>query len=341
MDLINSIKYLKDKIFNNKNDIIENKQKITKVSSLANDTNFRVKAIIDTTNKLIADNFESKSNYDNTIIGGLIASTNANYSNDTFNSSLKLNNIINVKPKLCSLYATKDECGDYNSETKKYEYKVKISNDNDSYLYTYSLNDKIYYATEDCKDEIDMLNNKTIRRVLFKKFFGLDAEGWQLVNSQKHSNTLLFKSDKITNIVLPASNTSNISNLMNVNCTKLTYKLVQYEYLYNNDIEGVSIDSNGYVIVSILKTKLSSSDLTGFKDWLSKGYLSIGFKKITPSEYVLTNTDKVNLYPNSTIELLNTIVPKIEIEYLMGVIPTIQELEKKINELSTLINTKE
>ena len=73
--------------------------------------------------------------------------------------------------------------------------------------------------------------------------------------------------------------------------------------VYSQDIEGIGIDTSGRIRVTILKSRLPSADVAGFKSWLTSNNLTFYYEMATPTETSFTTASLVT--ENAEIPLSN------------------------------------
>ncbi|SHJ63862.1 hypothetical protein SAMN05444401_3538 [Clostridium amylolyticum] len=86
--------------------------------------------------------------------------------------------------------------------------------------------------------------------------------------------------------------------------------------VYTDDIEGVFIDSAAGMSINILKSKLATPDVTGFKAWLQANPTTIYYELKTPTEAQTAFYNAIDVYKNGSIVLENNIIPDISVNIL-------------------------
>lgn len=122
------------------------------------------------------------------------------------------------------------------------------------------------------KDELDLMTGELTQRIEEVVFDGSDDEGWnQFGNTAIQEKTCLF----ILHRGLPTVPDGSLKLLSD------KYIIKQgYETLINTDEEMVHIYSDRAVYFRILKSKLSSPNVIGFKEWLSKNPFTVQYRSI-------------------------------------------------------------
>lgn len=136
-----------------------------------------------------------------------------------------------------------------------------------------------------------------------KVFVGSNDENWLTcgVNSTSRINTLAF-SISLDNL---AHNWISIGELI---CDK--FKELSDGDLYSSDIEGINSDSNGggRLILAINKSKLSTQNVAGFKQWLQQNPTTIVYQLATPT-YEPIDYNPFEVYTDTTHISNNSIIP--------------------------------
>lgn len=127
----------------------------------------------------------------------------------------------------------------------------------------------------DVKDELDCLTGEMTQRIEEVTFDGSDDEGWnQFDNSAIQEKTCLF------------SFYGGLPTVPNEYLKALSDKYIikkGYGTLLDTDEEMVHIYADRAVYFRILKSKLSSPNVIGFKEWLSQNPLTIQYQLATES----------------------------------------------------------
>lgn len=134
---------------------------------------------------------------------------------------------------------------------------------------TYQLDAPLRSLPNGTKDEIK--DGVLIRRCGELVYKG--SENWESVTSNDREKTILF------NILKDSSMQSSHVTVSDK---------VPSKYVWSLDEEGLWIDNNGRLYISILKTKLSTVNLDGFKSWLATNTLKLIYPLATPTETILT-----------------------------------------------------
>ena len=104
------------------------------------------------------------------------------------------------------------------------------------------------------------------------------------------------------------TNTDN-TNFINMYSDKFITNMSS-EALHVKNIEGISSTWDKYITVSILKSKLSSQDVIGFKQYLQQNPITVVYELATPTREVISTNDNLLLdsYVNGHLDM-DTIIP--------------------------------
>lgn len=133
--------------------------------------------------------------------------------------------------------------------------------------YSYILNEPLRSLRNGVCDEIDLTTGVLTRRVGKGTVDG--SEKWTVY--QDKENTISFICD--------ANITTEFEQRDNVLCDRFVGR-----NHYSIDIEGIFINHTHSVRISILKTKLTSVDVDGFKKWLQENPVTFYYETLTTTE---------------------------------------------------------
>ena len=162
-------------------------------------------------------------------------------------------------------------------------------------------------------------------------FDGSGDENWKL-STWSSNNTITFQ--------IRIDGAKGYSWATYYNGVEYCDKFVSYgdSYLYNNDVEGFTVDNiHGDRTFRILKTKLPSQDVAGFKQWLQANNVTVVYQLAQEEVYELTPLH-LDSYANETLILCNSgvISPKME----FSITSHINELVKAYGERVNLLEEK-
>lgn len=109
--------------------------------------------------------------------------------------------------------------------------------------------------------------------------------------------------------------------------------------LYNSDIEGFTTDNEyGNRVFRILKSKLSTQDVAGFKAWLQANPTTVVYRLAEEKVYECTSLDLIT-YENETNFIVNTgtITPLSTLQVKNNIGNIVLELQQKVSNLENYI----
>ena len=118
---------------------------------------------------------------------------------------------------------------------------------------------------------------------------------------------------------------------------------LSYNYnIYSTDEEGIRIDANGNLQISILKSKLATDNVTGFKTWLVSNNVTVVYQLATPiTEDIEVSSNTLTDFTTScTLTVDNTIKGNIECNEVVGLIPSIEEDETRLANVEKSLENK-
>ena len=99
-----------------------------------------------------------------------------------------------------------------------------------------------------------------------------------------------------------------------------------------SDRECFSINDRGRITVRLLKSKLSSQDVNGFKQWLQANNVTVVYQLAKEEVYECTNLDLIT-YSGETNLIVNSgaIQPRITLKVLSNVSNVVKLLQEKVS----------
>lgn len=191
----------------------------------------------------------------------------------------------------------------YTTLKPRVEFNIQISEGTETTYEPYkedkisiSLNEPLRALPNGVTDEIDLENGKLIRRVPKYVTTGLEVIAKVDIssNTTKDATYALFE----IRANLPTKNTAYDIKQTAIMCDNLSYGYSRKE-LVELLIEGVCLVGNG-LYVSILKSRLSTPDTTGFKSWLQSNPVTVYYELATSSETPVDITNNLRTYDNVT-----------------------------------------
>lgn len=118
-----------------------------------------------------------------------------------------------------------------------------------------------------------------------------------------NKNIQLFFIGKFKNILKRTPNNDTVPNLFSDK-----FNANAYNILYEKNIEGAAITQNGEIGISILKSKLSTVDIDGFKQWLTNNPTKVICELAQPT-YEPIDYNPFELYTDTTHISNNSTIP--------------------------------
>ena len=202
-------------------------------------------------------------------------------------------------------------------------YKKKIS---------FNIGEPLRSLPNGVRDEIK--GNELIRRV--GKIDLIGEEFWGVYHFENVNDT----STQTTGFFLPINNIKKIYNGGNLLSDKFGYLASLWDS--SADFEGINTDSNnnGRLILRILKTKLKTQDINGFKQWLQQNptavYYELAEPIITPIEPI-----EFDVKPLATMIINSEIAPISKHKVVLNRAGQIEQGIQLIADLRNRINTLE
>jgi hypothetical protein len=154
---------------------------------------------------------------------------------------------------------------------------------------------------DDMKDELDLMNGELTQRIGEATFRGAENETWgRFDDSAIQEKTCLF------------SFYGGLPTLPKEDLKMLSDKYIikkGYGTLLNTDEETVHIYADKAVYFRILKSKLSTQNVIGFKEWLSQNPFTVQYQLATPTTKTVdlnvvdqnnTKIDKIHVFNETT-----------------------------------------
>ena len=121
---------------------------------------------------------------------------------------------------------------------------------------------------------------------------------------------------------------------------------LSYNYnIYSTDEEGIRIDANGNLQISILKSKLATDNVTGFKTWLVSNNVTVVYQLATPTtesiEISPLDNDLTSYIPSTTLTTNNVVKGNISADMPTNVANIITQQASAIASLQdTVLETQ-
>lgn len=135
---------------------------------------------------------------------------------------------------------------------------------------------------------------------------------------------------------LTVNKTIDINKNINNNFPKEQFNVA----FQNMDSEGLAVTQYG-VYIKILKSKLSTQDTEGFKDWLKANITTIYFARATPVTEIVENCIDIDLdtYQEKTyFNILNSLPGTLDFKVPSNIGSVVQNMAKEVNNIWDVIN---
>ena len=106
-------------------------------------------------------------------------------------------------------------------------------------------------------------------------------------------------------------------NNNDINVISDNFSGISAGYLWNNDVEGICLNVYNILQIRITKSKLSTTDINGFKQWLSENPTTAVYELASPYYEEISSTEdmRFNIATNSTIKYQSN-VPMANTQFL-------------------------
>ena len=222
---------------------------------------------------------------------------------------------------------------EYDEEKNKYKVNVKVTDGNKENNITFYLN-KPLRGVGDIKDKVYVKEDKVVveRNCGSITFDGSDDEIISLPGAPINK-TIEFRCGMLS---------SEHKGLYN---TFMCDKFIQKSSLWTQDGDGFIGFANAkkYIDIRILKAKLQTQDIAGFRKWLQNNPTTVVYQLATPVyEEVECDLSKLMLenYENSSLILNSNIPPTVDVRYKgeAPIVSATKELSSNVESTTTDIN---
>ena len=164
------------------------------------------------------------------------------------------------------------------------------------------------------------------------------SEDWIIDNDATKETSLHFRLNGTSYNLKPTNN--NYSNAEFI-CDKFTLRNADFVWSTNTQnpngvYEGIAINSSSFICVRVLKSKLSTQDVAGFKQWLQTNNVTVVYQLAQEKVYECTNIDLIT-YANETNYVVESgaIVPKTTLKVHNNISNVVSLLQKKVSLLES------
>ena len=165
------------------------------------------------------------------------------------------------------------------------------------------------------------------------------SENWIIDDYVTKETSLHFRVNGASYNLKPTNNNYNSAKLI---CDKFTPRSADFVWCTdsqnpNGVFEGIAINTSGFICARVLKSKLSTQDVEGFKQWLQANNVTVVYQLAQEEVYELAPLH-LDSYANETLILCNSgaISPRME----FSITSHINELVKSQGDRISLLEEK-
>ena len=165
------------------------------------------------------------------------------------------------------------------------------------------------------------------------------SENWIIDNDATKETSLHFRLNGASYNLKPTNNNYSSAEFI---CDKFTPRNADFVWCTNTQnpngvYEGIAINTSSFICARVLKSKLSTQDVAGFKQWLQANNVTVVYQLAEEEVYELAPLH-LDSYANETLILCNSgaISPKME----FSITSHINELVKAYGERINLLEEK-
>ena len=181
-------------------------------------------------------------------------------------------------------------------------------------------------------------------------YYNNETQAWekpilrQWDSIEKHSDGKYYYHQRSGEVVLNGSE-SNV-NILDQNDTYINFifNLIQINSskLYISDTEGINTTSTAKLCFKIQKSKLTTQDVQGFKQWLQANNVTVVYQLAQEKVYECTNIDLIT-YANETNYIVSSgaIVPRTTLKVHNNISNVVSLLQKKVSLLESNVKASQ
>jgi hypothetical protein len=188
-------------------------------------------------------------------------------------------------------------------------------------------------------DKIEVVDGKLCHYHKMGKVV-LDGDEYWVEYSNKDTS-MNFRIATITNIAF-CNGSSEIANIISNN-----FNARSLNHIADYNIEGVAVGTTSKITISIDKTKLSTTDVNGFKQWLSENPTTLIYELAEPYYEDITPLQSsfvISTVSEGDMEIITDLPIKSNITYLTNITSAVlmeQQLDELDNGTESLTNIVE
>ena len=239
-------------------------------------------------------------------------------------------------------------------KTKYIRYSEKVENDDANRVDLSKVNKLLVcYASS----ETDYTPHKQDKKRLL--YYNNETQTWekpilrQWDSIEKHANGKYYYHQRSGEVVLNGSENwglgTNLTNTLgfNVSCVgvKQDGELISTTLKrgsYYQDNENIHFATNNGIFIRILKSKLSTQDVAGFKQWLQENNVTVVYQLAQEKVYECTNIDLIT-YEGETNYIVEcgAIVPRTTLKVHNNISNVVSLLQKKVSLLESNVKASQ
>lgn len=223
-------------------------------------------------------------------------------------------------------------------------YNIQIKEGDNVGVYTQSQQDKkrlLYYNTETQTWEKPILRQwDSIEKHANGKYYYHQRSGEVVLNG---SEDWRFYSDPNSIVNIPfeyvVDDKYNNPSTKALNLINDKFKVMDADTVYGQDVEGI-VDRLNLIRVKINRSKLSTQDVEGFKQWLQTNNVTVVYQLAQEKVYECTNIDLIT-YADKTNYIVNSgaIAPRTTLKVHSNISNVVRLLQKKVSLLESDITS--
>ena len=137
------------------------------------------------------------------------------------------------------------------------------------------------------------------------------------------------------------NNTPSANKVISVLCDKFIAINGEDNWFPTNHFEGISGASENRIAIRILKSKLASSNIAGFKTWLQSNPTTVYYQLATPTTEKLEIKDTLQTFKDGYIQLENSITPVVNLDFSTNYPSIVASMKEKLDALMDRMATVE
>lgn len=113
-----------------------------------------------------------------------------------------------------------------------------------------------------------------------------------------------------------------------------------YDASTSNGIEGAGFDDASF-FVEILRSKLTTQDVAGFKAWLQANPITVYYQLANPTTEKISNAETLQTFKDGYIQLENSIAPVVDLDFSTNYPSIVANMKEKLDAIMDRMATVE